>query len=78
MPGAGGILALYSWDAGFRDAGRMNAALASRLQNASLASLLRRDAVLVLLIIASGQRRLRNAGLLTLKKDKILIGPNNV
>jgi len=61
---AGGILASYSWDAGFRDAGLMNAVLASWLRNASLASLLRRDAALVLLIIVSRQRCLRNAGLL--------------
>ena len=55
MSRAGGILALYSWDAEFRDTGRMNAALASRLLSVSLASLLMRDAALTLLIIASGQ-----------------------
>ena len=59
MPRAGGILSLYSWDAGFRDA-----VLASWLQDTRLASLLIRDATIALLIIASGQRRLRDAGLL--------------
>ena len=49
---------MYSWDAG-----RMNAALASRLLSASLASMLMRDAALTLLIIASGQRRLKITGL---------------
>ena len=44
--------------------GLMNTTPASRLWNASLASLLRRDAALVLPIVASGQRCLRNAWLL--------------
>ena len=61
---AGGILASHSWDAGFRDAGRLNVTLASRLLSVRLASLLTRDAALSLLIIASGQRRLKIAGLL--------------
>ena len=56
---SGGILALYSWDAGFRDA-----ALASWLQDARLASLLRRDATVALLLGASGQGRLKESGLL--------------
>ena len=64
MSRAGSFPALYCWDAGFSDAGRMNAAFASRVQDARLASLLRRDATIALLIIASGQRRLRDAGLL--------------
>ena len=64
MSRAESFLALHYWDAGFSDAGRMNAALVSRLQDARLASLLRRDAAIAFLIIASGQRRLRDAGLL--------------
>ena len=56
--------ALYCWDAGFSDAGRMNAVLASRLQDARLASLLRRGATVALLIGASEQGRLRESGLL--------------
>ena len=57
MSRAGGILAVYSQDAGFRDA-----VLASWLQDARLTSLLRRDATLALLVVASGQRRLRDTG----------------
>ena len=56
---AEGILALYSLDARLRDA-----VLASRFQDARLASLLRRDATVALLLDASGQRRLRESGLL--------------
>jgi len=54
MSRARDILALYSWDAGFRDAGHMNTALVSRLLSVSLVSLLIRDAALALLIITSG------------------------
>ena len=50
---------LYSLDAGFRDA-----VLASWFQDSYLASLLRRDVIVVLLIGASGQGRLRESGLL--------------
>ena len=49
----------YSLDAGFRDA-----VLAPQLFSARLASLLRQDAPVALLIGASEQRRLRESGLL--------------
>ena len=50
---------LYSLDAGFRDA-----VLAPQLFSARLASLLRQDAPVALLLGVSGQRHLRESGLL--------------